>query len=623
MLKEINIFRFVKQLKRMTIEMDTRVVFFLGAGCSISSNIKAAGELTKEWIRILHYEDSMGDISLQEWINNSNQYKEYSDENAAKYYSAVIGDLFHSEEERQKKIESLIADKYPGFAYAVFAKLMGHPEYGKVFNKVLTTNFDDLVADALYLYSNKKPLVITHESLMGYTRISSIKPTVIKLHGDAHFAPKNTGIEVRELHPLIHSGFKKVLEEPFLVFLGYGGNDEGILNSLTNITELKGKVYWINDHLPANKFGKWLEKIDAVWVNHLDFDLLMMLIHKEFMLDPPDTSKFYKLTSEWNKTFLELKQTIESNQTPEAKKRFYAVFDDLLSKLKDWSSLEIKVERNEKEDSESANNIFRRGFEIIHEEAVKEAKQKEMLYLFANHELRSPINSIKSIVERLSKGQQSYTPAKWEQMLKDLLSRAQLVEKRLNNTLLFPLSEQVKPTSESFIIESAIKSIAGDQEKVNINEIINEIIHTRKSNKKQIVYKTEKKTCYVSGHKESLFRIFENVIDNAIKYSNPETTIEISFTEKKYNYYWSILSVGIGVPMGEELNIFKLKYRGSNAITLNASGAGLGLYYSSEFARLHKGSIELKESKPLNSSENGIRNKIYRTIFQILLPKNI
>ena len=47
------------------------------------------------------------------------------------------------------------------------------------------TNFDDMVADALYLYTQKKPLVMVHESLASFVDTGRTRPTVLKLHGDA------------------------------------------------------------------------------------------------------------------------------------------------------------------------------------------------------------------------------------------------------------------------------------------------------------------------------------------------------------------------------------------------------------------------------------------------------
>ena len=63
----------------------------------------------------------------------------------------------------------------------------------------ITTNFDDLLADALYLFTNSRPLVIQHESLAAFIRPTRTRPLVVKLHGDHRLAPRNTALETEAL----------------------------------------------------------------------------------------------------------------------------------------------------------------------------------------------------------------------------------------------------------------------------------------------------------------------------------------------------------------------------------------------------------------------------------------
>lgn len=56
-------------------------------------------------------------------------------------------------------------DKYPSMGYVVLAKIRN--------DLVITTNFNDLLADTLRLYCGIKPLVIGHESLARFIEISA------------------------------------------------------------------------------------------------------------------------------------------------------------------------------------------------------------------------------------------------------------------------------------------------------------------------------------------------------------------------------------------------------------------------------------------------------------------
>jgi tetratricopeptide (TPR) repeat protein len=290
----IEVQEFVRRLKMLMDLPDSRFTFFLGAGCSVSSGIPTAGKLVKDWLPKLKRLKKGSEDNLEEWVRN-----EFSN-NAAPSYGTVMEALFLTPEERQHEIEKLTEGKDPDFSYGVLAQMMSHEEYGSHCNTVLTTNFDDMVADALYLYSNKKPLVISHDSLIGFVRISRTRPLVIKLHGDARLAPRNTELETQELDEAVKKVLKNLLSETGLIFIGYGGNDNSILNILKELPKgaLPWGVYWINNDIPQNDMGSWLESRNAIWVKHCNFFELMAIISNEFELRPIQMERFVRLLHE-------------------------------------------------------------------------------------------------------------------------------------------------------------------------------------------------------------------------------------------------------------------------------------------------------------------------------------
>ena len=96
---------------------------------------------------------------------------------------------------------------------------------------MLFRSFDDLIADALYVYGDRKtrPQIITHEALARYVRIASPRPTIVKLHGDAHLDPKNLTPETKKIDVQVSTQLYPALQDSALIFIGYGGNDESIL----------------------------------------------------------------------------------------------------------------------------------------------------------------------------------------------------------------------------------------------------------------------------------------------------------------------------------------------------------------------------------------------------------
>ncbi|MCL5096249.1 MAG: SIR2 family protein, partial [Candidatus Omnitrophica bacterium] len=225
---------FSRRLKTMCDHPDSRFAFFIGSGCSVSSGIPAAANLVKShWLPRLRDLRAPRRKDLEKWAADA--IAGYSAENPAAAYGSVMDQLFLLPEERQREVEMLCEGKFPGFGYAALANLMTME--GGRFNVALTTNFDDLVADALYLFTQARPLVVPHESLGNYLRPTHTRPLVVKLHGDHRLPPLNTRHASEEVKNDVEKRVRAVVRDRGLIFLGYGGNDESTASMLSGFTE--------------------------------------------------------------------------------------------------------------------------------------------------------------------------------------------------------------------------------------------------------------------------------------------------------------------------------------------------------------------------------------------------
>lgn len=189
--RSIGLEEFVRRLRADT-NAEKHFALFLGAGCSVTSGIPSAGSLVRDrWIPRLRDYQAPHRSDLDNWATEVIQG--YDKTNPALSYGELIDRLFLTPEDRQREIEDLCDGRTPSFGYAVLAQLIAQP--GGRFNVVLTTNFDDLIADALYLYTEARPLVIYHESLAAFIRPTRTRPLVVKLHGDHRLSPRNTALE--------------------------------------------------------------------------------------------------------------------------------------------------------------------------------------------------------------------------------------------------------------------------------------------------------------------------------------------------------------------------------------------------------------------------------------------
>jgi Tfp pilus assembly protein PilF len=361
-MRTLNLLPFVRHLKETVVRnSDARFIFFLGAGCSITSNIPGAADLVRrEWLPRLKKRETGFDTGAYEWAKR--ELEGYSEENSALFYGEVMERLLLNPEERQREIERIVMGRDPAFGYAVLAQLMGHDSFGHNFNVVLTTNFDDLVADALYLYTAKKPLVIHHESLAGFVRVTRTVPLVIKLHGDAQLAPKNLADETAALPDAFLDTLRSLLGETGLVFLGYGGNDKSIAKMLEGLPEhsVRFGVYWVRTGVPGDSLTAWLKQRKAVWVKHTDFDELMLHFFNEFGLAHPSEDRLSRVIQSYRKTFEELSAGIEKRPEEESAEAREALVAAKKAE-KSWWAVDLEASEFKKSDPDKADRIYAEG----------------------------------------------------------------------------------------------------------------------------------------------------------------------------------------------------------------------------------------------------------------------
>jgi len=99
-----------------------------------------------------------------------------------------------------------------------------------------------------------------------------------------------------------------------------------------------------------------------------------------------------------------------------------------------------------------------------------------------------------------------------------------------------------------------------------------------------------------------------NLVDNAIKYSNPGSTVEVRVLAKESYYVVSIVDSGCGIPDRDLPRIFERFYRVDKARSRSLGGTGLGLAIVKHIAIIHGGEVTV-------DSEEGAGS-----VFSLILP---
>jgi Tfp pilus assembly protein PilF len=359
---------FVRRL-RYDDNPDKRFAFFLGAGCSVSSGIPAAGTLvTERWLPRLRDIRAPARTDLAAWAGTA--VPGYDAGKAASFYGHLIDELFVTPDDRQREIELLCDGRSPAFGYGVLAQLVAHKS-GR-FNVVLTTNFDDLVADALYLFTDSRPLVIQHESLATFIRPTRTRPLVVKLHGDHRLSPRNTMLETGALERQIARYTGMVLNDRGLIFMGYGGNDQGIQRLLADLPHnaLPFGAYWVHPQEPHGPLRQWLARRNGVWVKSGWFDEVMLLVRNVFDFPHPEPNRFTRIFDDYLQTFQTLSTDIAARPAhdPSAAVLKEAVQAAERSFPNFWRAV-TEALRLEHTDAVAAENVYRQGIAQFPNEA--------------------------------------------------------------------------------------------------------------------------------------------------------------------------------------------------------------------------------------------------------------
>nr|WP_024291216.1 HAMP domain-containing sensor histidine kinase [Lacrimispora indolis] len=119
------------------------------------------------------------------------------------------------------------------------------------------------------------------------------------------------------------------------------------------------------------------------------------------------------------------------------------------------------------------------------------------------------------------------------------------------------------------------------------------------------VHADENLTAY--GDPTQLARVFNNILKNAVAYSNPHSEISISAGEWNHQVVITFRNQGTTIPAEELSSIFEKFYRLDKARASNTGGAGLGLAIAKEIITMHGGTI-------MADSKDGI------TAFTVSLP---
>lgn len=281
--------RFVEMHENMP---DRAFAFVLGAGASRGSGIKTASEMVDDWIKTLHREvHGAADANPATWASAETLgISGFDPDDMAACYSELYRRMYAKDLARgYAYLEAQMRGADPSYGYSVLARIMEHTRH-KV---VVTTNFDNLVADSLSLFSQTYPLVCGHESLAGFISARVRRPLVVKVHRDLLLAPKSAPEDLADLPAAFKAALTQLFSHYTPIVIGYGGNDGSLMAFLKSLPpeSVPGGVFWCyreGGAPPSREIQEFVHAQHGELVRVPGFDELMMLLGDRLKYDVPD-----------------------------------------------------------------------------------------------------------------------------------------------------------------------------------------------------------------------------------------------------------------------------------------------------------------------------------------------
>lgn len=259
--------------------------FILGSGASVESGIPTGAELVDRWLVALCADATDGGIMVEEWATETTLgIPGFTYERRAEFYGEIYEKKFRGMWDAGfRELETTFAGREPSFGYSALAWILANTQH-KV---VITPNFDNLVADALFIYSETAPILCVHESLAGYVTHRLARPLVVKFHRDLLFDPKSRQSQINTLASELCEPLTNLFRNFTPIFIGYGGNDRGFMEFLDKLPEgVPDRIYWCirQGAPPSDTVRQLLGKRDAFLVSTLGFDRLMLRLREPFAI---------------------------------------------------------------------------------------------------------------------------------------------------------------------------------------------------------------------------------------------------------------------------------------------------------------------------------------------------
>jgi K+-sensing histidine kinase KdpD len=198
------------------------------------------------------------------------------------------------------------------------------------------------------------------------------------------------------------------------------------------------------------------------------------------------------------------------------------------------------------------------------------------------------------------------TPIAITQLNLETLQKRKLTEIQLQKLISNTLEEngRLNTLCDNILLASRIDAgkYQTKYEKISLSELVNNTVQYLQTRfpKRTILFQIEE-DLMVLADAFLLPLLFNNLIENAIKYSPADKQVTVLLQQINQIIRFSVIDEGIGITSAEKLKIFNKFYRTGNESQRKTKGTGLGLYLSAKIAEDHNTTIKITDNLPNGS----------------------
>lgn len=222
---------------------------------------------------------------------------------------------------------------------------------------------------------------------------------------------------------------------------------------------------------------------------------------------------------------------------------------------------------------------------IIMRRQRKASDEKIRFFINTAHDIRTPLTLIKAPLEELSE-KESLTPNGRTNM-NTAIRNVNALLRLTTNLINFERADTY--SSALYVSEYELSTY--------MEEMINAFRPYADVKRISLTYESNFRYMNIWLDKEKMDSILKNLITNALKYTPEGGSVHIFTAETDDTWSVEVKDTGIGIPASEQKKLFKMHFRGSNAINSKVTGSGIGLMLVWKLVHLHKGKINFTSSE--------------------------